>query len=77
MALRLKQASESQECLLKQSTGSCSLDSGGLGWGPRICSFNKSQVMPVLLMQGPHFENELLHVILGLLLRLMAQKLTL
>lgn len=57
MALRLKQASESLECLLKQSAGSRSLDSGGLGWGPRICSFNKSQVMPVLLMQGPHFEN--------------------
>lgn len=77
MVLRLKQPSESLVCLLKQSAGSRSLDIGGLGWGPRICNFNKSQVMLVLLMQGPHFENKLLRVIQGLPLCLMAQRLTL
>lgn len=55
-ALLLVRCVSASECRLLGSTSGVSV-SVDRGWGPRTCSLMNSQVMPLLLVQGRHFEN--------------------
>lgn len=64
---RFELTSKSPEDLLKHRTLSCILtgsNSVSLWRGPRVCTANDSQVILMLFMQRPHFENQCLWILL-------------